>query len=392
MNRSDTGMDKNSSGRRITKSLLISLPMVIVTAFMLIGPKGPPEDPIRMIPLIITFLFVNVTFFLMIHTGRTDRYRAILFITMAVCFVIGFVSNLIEVRGSMALSTEDMLSGETPFCHMVIPMTLIPAALTKTIIFPGSILEGFANVASMFVIWIGVSLALGKGFCSWGCFFGGLEDGFSRLRKKAVIKKIPRKWTYLPYGVLAAIVLISALTLSPTYCEWLCPFKTVTEFEEVTSFKVLIQTFIFLSLFIGLVIVLPILTRRRTQCGLFCPMGAFQSFTNTVTSVDVRIDREKCKDCMSCVSLCPTFSLDAGSIARGRTRNSCTRCGKCIDECPQNAISYHVKGTSPIAAGGRARILFIYPAFLFLAIFGGGMIQDGMYRILLLITTGSMII
>lgn len=386
------GTDTHRSGQGITKSLLLTLPMAVVTAFMLMGPEGPPQEPLRVIPLILTFLFVNATFFLMIHTGRTDRYRAVVFVAMAVFFVIGFVANLIEVRGSMALTSEDMLSGETPFCHMVIPMTIIPAALTRTIIFPGSIVEGFASIAGMFVIWIGVSLALGRGFCSWGCFFGGLEDGFSRLRRKAVIRKIPGKWTYLPFGILAAVVLISAVTLSPTYCEWLCPFKTVTEFEAVTSFKVLIQTVIFVSLFIALVIVLPILTRKRTQCGLFCPMGAFQSFTNRVTPVEVRIDREKCRDCMRCEKVCPTFSIDADSIARGTTRNTCTRCGKCIDECPHGAISYHVKGTSPAAAGERARMLFIYPAFLFLAIFGGGMIQDGIYRVLLFITTGSMIV
>jgi hypothetical protein len=37
------------------------------------------------------------------------------------------------------------------------------------------------------------------------------------------------------------------------------------------------------------------------------------------------------------------------------------------------------------------RILFLYAAFLFLATFSGGLIQDGLLRILRLITTGSMI-
>jgi hypothetical protein len=36
--------------------------------------------------------------------------------------------------------------------------------------------------------------------------------------------------------------------------------------------------------------------------------------------------------------------------------------------------------------------MFLYPAYLFLIVFGGGMIQDGLYRILLLATTGSMIV
>jgi len=53
----------------------------------------------------------------------------------------------------------------------------------------------------------------------------------------------------------------------------------------VTSTRVFIQTVLFASLFIGLVVVLPILTRKRVQCALFCPMGAFQGWTNQLTSM-----------------------------------------------------------------------------------------------------------
>jgi ferredoxin-type protein NapH len=365
--------------------------MLLLSAMMLLGGVGQNQDPLVLVALAVTYLFINTLFVLMVVTGRTDRYRSILFVTFAVLFVVSFIANLIEVRGSMALSQADMLQGRTPFCHMVIPMTIIPAALTRTIIFPGSILEGFASIASMFVIWIGVSLALGRGFCSWGCFFGGMDEGFSRILRKPVIRKIAGYWTYFPYAFLGVVALWSAVTLAPQYCAWFCPFKTVTEFEAVTSATVLIQTVIFVSLFAGLVVVLPLLSKRRIQCGLFCPMGAFQSFTNKVNVFDVRINKDLCNGCQKCVRACPTFSLDADSLEKGRPRMSCMKCGKCVDECPQGAISYHVKGTPNGSRPDAARMLFVFPAFLFLATFGGGMIVGGIYRILLLVTTGRMI-
>lgn len=373
------------------KSILIALPMALLTALMLTGGPNLPRDPLRLIPLLATWVFMNWLFYRMVRTGRTERYRAALFVALGFTFAISFISNLIEVRGSMQLSASDMATGRTPFCHMVIPVTLIPAALTRTIIFPGSILGGFAPVAGMFVIWIGASLALGRGFCGWGCFFGGLEDGFSRLRRRPVVRKIAHLWTYLPYAVLVAIVLTSAASLSPMYCEWLCPFKTVTEFPALTSTLAWVQAAIFVSLFAGLVVVLPILTRKRTQCGLFCPFGAFQSFTNKVSPVEVTINRETCNDCNRCIDVCPTFSLDQESVARGETRISCCKCGKCVDLCTKGAAEYRVKGTPVGHAPERARLLFIYPAFLFLATFGGGMITDALRRILLLVTTGRMI-
>ena len=98
----------------------------------------------------------------------------------------------------------------------------------------------------------------------------------------------------MPWAVLAAIVLLSAAMFEPTYCAWLCPFKAVTEFAEVNSLETAVQTGIFLTLFVGLVVVVPVLTKQRTKCAFFCPFGAFQSLFNKVNVFDIRIDRGKC--------------------------------------------------------------------------------------------------
>lgn len=378
--------------RKPWQTFLIALPMLLFSLMMLTGGNGLGEDPRELIALLITYVFVNTIFILMVHTGKIDKYRSILFITYAVCFVLWFIPNLIEARGSMNYTSEDIIQGKIPFCHMVTPMILIPAVLKRMIIFPGSLMEGFASIGGMLIIWLGASLALGRGFCSWGCFYGGLEDGFSRLKKKPVLKKINPKWRYLPYAVLLGVVLTSMATLSPTYCVWLCPFKAVTEFEKVTSVLVLIQTIIFASLFVGLVIVLPLLTKKRTQCSFLCPMGAFQSFTNKIDPFEIRIDREKCSNCKVCINVCPTFSMDEASLAEGKANLSCTKCGKCIDRCPKKAISLGVKGTSPkCGTSGGVRLIFLYPAYMFLVTFGGGMIQDAVNRVLLLLSTGKFI-
>ncbi len=382
---------KKRQGTSLVKAVLLTLPMLLLTALMVTGGQPIPKEAIRLIPLVITYLFINGVFFLMIYTGKTNRYRTILFVTYAVCFVLTFTTNLIETRGSMALKQEDMVKGETPFCHMVIPQVIIPAALTKTIIFPGSMLKGFASIGAMLVLWLGVTIALGRGWCSWGCFYGGLDEGFSKIGRRPIIKNIGKKWTYLPFAVLLVVVLTSAAVLSPTYCMWLCPFKAVTEFVEVTSAKVLVQTVIFFSLFIGLVVVMPILTKRRTQCGLFCPMGAFQSLTNKLNVFDVRIDKNKCAQCNLCVKSCPVFALDEESVRKGKARVTCSKCGKCVEACPHGAISFHIKGTDVGGNGRKAQLMFVYPAFLLLAIMGSGMISGAVYRVLLLATTGSML-
>jgi ferredoxin-type protein NapH len=191
--------------------------------------------------------------------------------------------------------------------------------------------------------------------------------------------------------VLLAIVLLSTVAFSPIYCEWLCPFKMVTEFQAPSTLLAQVQVTIFVVLFIALVIALPLLTRRRIQCGLFCPFGAMQSFLNKINIFDVRIDPEKCAQSRQCVRTCPTFSLDESSLASGNPLMTCAKCAQCVDVCPREAISYHVKGTPLKASPAAAPVLFLYPAYLLLLFLGGGIVAAGLLRILRLVATGSML-
>ncbi|AWI04787.1 4Fe-4S binding protein [Clostridium drakei] len=379
---------ETSKNKKIIKSIIACIPVLLLSIVLMSGGTTLPKEPLMKISLFIVYIFINILFFLMVYTKKTYKYRKIFFVTYALLFAVSFMTNLIEVRGSIFYNESTFINGETPFCHMVIPMIIIPAALTKTIIFPGSLLTGFASIASMIVIWLGATLAFGRGWCSWACFYGGFDEGCSSLCKKTILK-ISKKWAYLPFAILISIVLLSAATLSPVYCDWLCPFKAVTESEQITSTIVLIKTIVFCSLFLILVIVLPILTRKRTQCGLFCPFGAFQSLFNKINIFEIRIDKDKCLNCKKCVRECPTYSIDENSLSNGKALITCTKCGKCIDICPSSAVSYHIKGTKIGVKTNLSRYLFLYPAYIFALTIGGGAIVKGLYRILKLITTGS---
>lgn len=379
---------KVSKNKGILKSILACIPILLISFVMMTGGKGISKEPLMKSSFLIGYTFINLIFFFIVYTKKTYRYRKIFFVTYALLFAISFMTNLVEVRGSIFYNQSTFINGETPFCHMVIPMIIIPAALTKTIIFPGSLFDGFASISSMIIIWLGASIALGRGWCSWACFYGGFDEGCSSLCKKPKLN-INKKWTYLSFAILISIVLLSAATLSPVYCDWLCPFKAVTESEQITSVTVFFKAVVFYSLFLILVIILPILTGKRTQCGLFCPFGAFQSFTNKINIFDIRIDKNKCLNCKKCVRECPTYSIDENSLSNSQALMTCTKCGKCIDICPTSAISYHIKGTKIGIRTNLSRYLFLYPAYIFALTIGGGTITNGLFRLLKIVTTGS---
>jgi TonB family protein len=122
----------------------------------------------------------------------------------------------------------------------------------------------------------------------------------------------------------------------------------------VRSFETAVQAGIFFSIFLGLVVVLPVLTKKRAQCAFFCPFGAFQSLFNKISVFDIRIRGEKCADCISCRRDCPTLALDAESMKKGGTLISCMKCGACVDACRKDAAVWHIKGTGEDAPPERA--------------------------------------
>ena len=330
--------------------------------------------------LFLMFLFVRMTFSEHKKMGSGVIYRRIFQTVFAVGFCIAFISDLYSERGSMAITTQALSNSELPFCHIAIPQVLVPLLVTKNIIFPARIAGHYAAVSSMILIWLVCTLTLGRGWCSWVCFYGGWEEGFSHVSKKQRLKLLPknRELREFHFGFLFFVILASLCELACIYCEWFCPFKLVTEFSPIDSIPSLIATVMFIGLFLGLVVVLPILTKKRTQCSTLCPFGAFASLTDRFSLFQMKIDTQKCTGCMKCASVCPFSAIDIKTIQdkKGHPELTCAKCGECVAACPQKAISYSLRFSKntcgcghnqakPKTAAGRIFQELLHPAQLF---------------------------
>ena len=330
--------------------------------------------------LFLMFLFVRMTFSEHKKMGSGVIYRRIFQTVFAVGFCIAFISDLYTERGSMAITSQALSNSELPFCHIAIPQVLVPLLVTKNIIFPARIAGHYAAVASMILIWLVCTLTLGRGWCSWVCFYGGWEEGFSHVAKKQRLKLLPKnkELREFHFGFLFFIILASLCELACIYCEWFCPFKLVTEFSPINSIPSLIATLMFIGLFLGLVVVLPILTKKRTQCSTLCPFGAFASLTDRFSLFQIKIDTTKCTGCMKCASACPFSAIDIKTIQdkKGHPELTCAKCGECVAACPQKAISYSLRFSKntcgcghnqakPKTAAGRVFQELLHPAQLF---------------------------
>ena len=355
-------------------------------------------------------IFLFVIFSLMMYTGHYSKYRRIFQVVFAVLFAISFIGIMIDERGSMSIPAD----ADSPFCHIALPIMLIPYALTKTIVFRARVTNYFASVVSMFLIWFIATIVIGRGWCGWVCFYGGWEDGVSRIAKKPRISVLShnREIRSFQYAFFAFIILTSVAAMASVYCDWFCPFKIVTEFEPITDPRSLIGGTMFISAFVGLVLVMPFLTKKRFQCSSFCPFGAFQSLMDRFSMYRIKIDTDKCRGCLKCVTACPFCAIDKETITgkKGHPERTCAKCGECITACPAGAISYEFafamkkkngkvicNRPEPKTRTGRfvqtvlePRYLFVFSAFTFGLIISSRFVPDALNRIFRFIAGGTL--
>ncbi len=408
--------------KSIFASLLLAAVMLLLLSTFTIA-LNVPNPPMLLASTAWAFFLTGMTF-LIFRSGKVSRYRSVFFIVYAVSFVLVFVPHLIETRGSMVLTQSMIKARDVPLCPVAIPQLILPALFKHRLIFPTSLLGGpYGGFYAILSLWLVSVLALGRGFCSFGCFYGGLDEGFSKLHrgKPSMGKRFNWNWRYFPFALLLTVAVASFMSMSPVYCSWLCPLKTVTEYAEVNSVVRAAQTVIFVVLGAGLLAILPALTGKRTQCALFCPLGALQSLLGRLNPYRVKIRRDACVQCGQCKTACPTLSITDSSLESYKVTTTCTRCGACMDACPTGAIDYGLAGVgfatcdrvltrrlmgerpglwrrialSPLCVLEDlvdGRTLFLFTAILFGAILSGSFVPQAMVRLYRLATTGSLLL
>ena len=155
----------STAPRGILRSLLMTLPIAAWALVMFFHP-GANTDSKSILAASVTTLFMTALFFMMMRTGTTYRWRRYFFVTLGVLFPIGFIYNMVLARGTMGIPMEEMIAGRTPFCFLAIPLLIVPAALTRTLVFPGSITASGHAIGVMVGLWLALTLVLGKGWCA----------------------------------------------------------------------------------------------------------------------------------------------------------------------------------------------------------------------------------
>lgn len=137
-----------NSHSRPTTVFLTGL-MFIFLAFMILGQFQ--KNPRMMAAGGVYLVFLTVLTYLIYRTGRVSRYRSIFFSVYAVGFALNFIPMLLETRGHITLTNQDIANLDTPLCHLTIPMLIIPGIVYGVLIFPTKLFSNLGFFPMLFL-------------------------------------------------------------------------------------------------------------------------------------------------------------------------------------------------------------------------------------------------
>jgi polyferredoxin len=208
------------------------------------------------------------------------------------------------------------------------------------------------------------SLLVKKSFCSWLCPVGTFSEYLWKLGRKIYRRNftIPF-WLDLPlrslkYILLAFFVFIVFTMSQQQLGEFLkSPFSIVADVKMLNFFRYIG------TVGIAVIAILAFLSLliQNFWCRFLCPYGALMGLVSVLSPVKIRRDQQACIDCGKCNKGCPSH-LPVDRIVQIRSVE-CTGCMECVAVCPaENALQLSLPPRrQPDAVSARWRLRALKP-------------------------------
>ncbi len=195
-----------------------------------------------------------------------------------------------------------------------------------------------------------VSWLFRKSFCSWLCPIGTLSEYLWRAGRRMFGRTwaLPR-WLdlilrSLKYILLALFVYaIAGMSAAAIHAFMAGPYGLIADVKMLNFFRHLSLT---AAIVIGVLAVLSLFF-QNFWCRYLCPYGALVGLASLFSPLRIRRDPQTCIDCAKCAKACPAL-LPVDRLLQVRSAE-CTGCLECVAVCP-------VKGALDLTAPGRRRV------------------------------------
>jgi polyferredoxin len=224
--------------------------------------------------------------------------------------------------------------------------------------------------AGMFLLiaFLAISWLLRKSFCSWLCPIGTVSEYLWRLGKEVFGRnfRLPR-WLDIPLRSLKYILLglflyaVGSMSVPAIRAFLEGPYGLVSDVKMLNFFRFLSVTE---AVVLAMLVVLSV-SVQNFWCRYLCPYGALMGLAALASPLRIRREASLCIDCAKCAKTCPaTLPVDR-LLSIGSAE--CTGCLECVAVCPaEGALRMCAPGRRVVPAWVMAAAI----AALFLGICG----------------------
>lgn len=219
--------------------------------------------------------------------------------------------------------------------------------------------------AGMFLLiaFLAMSFLLRKSFCSWLCPVGTLSEYLWKLGRRTFRRNfaLPR-WFDIPlrslkYILLGLFVYVIVRMDAQAIWEFLTsPYGLIADVKMLNFFRFMSEA---AAITIGVLVILSVFV-QNFWCRFLCPYGALMGLTALVSPAKIRRNEGACIDCAKCATACPSKLPVDKLVQIGSVE--CTSCLECVAVCPaQDALVFALpkqRGLSPMTVAAAIVVLF----------------------------------
>ncbi len=235
----------------------------------------------------------------------------------------------------------------------------------KVLLFTGEIPRVHPAGLFLLLAFLGMSWLARKSFCGWLCPVGTVSEYLWRLGRRAFGRnfRLPRKLDIglrsLKYILLGFFLLaVCSLSVEGIRAFLGGPYGLIDDVKMLNFFRLLGVTG---GIVIGVLAIASVFV-QNAWCRYLCPYGALMGVTALASPLRIRRDTSLCLDCDKCTKACPS-SLPVAQLIHIRSAE-CTGCLQCVAVCP-------AAGALVMAAPGRRQVPAWVIAVASVAIFLG---------------------
>ncbi len=187
----------------------------------------------------------------------------------------------------------------------------------------------------LLIAFLAMSWIFRKSFCGWLCPVGTISEYLWRLGRQTFGRtfRLPR-WLDIGLRSLKYILMVlflyavASMSVNGIRAFLEGPYGVVADVKMLNFFR-------FLGLTGGIVVAILVLASVFVQnfwCRYLCPYGALMGLVSMASPLRIRREASLCIDCGKCAKACPS-ALPVDRLVTIRSAE-CTGCMQCVAECP----------------------------------------------------------